>query len=106
MKHVEVPRVRRRSEDLLDGDVLLLDVQAFDVGAVGSCLDNALRESFFGSMQIELLDRRNWHAREELASAIFEWIEAFYNPIRRHSALVCLSPFVHERRHTAVDAAA
>lgn len=36
-------------------------------------------------MQIELLDRRNWHTRAELANAIFKWIEAFYNPIRRHT---------------------
>lgn len=76
------------------------------MGAVGSAYDNALMESFFGSMQIELLDRRNWHTRAELANAIFEWIEAFYNPLRRHSALGYLSPLEHERRHTAADAAA
>ena len=45
------------------------------MGAVGSAYDNALMESFFGSMQIELLDRRDWHTRTELASAIFEWID-------------------------------
>ena len=44
-------------------------------------------ESFWGSMQIELLDRRYWTTRAELASAMFEWIEAFYNPVRRHSGL-------------------
>lgn len=55
-------------------------------------------------MQIELMDR--WHTCTGLASAIFEWIEAFYNPMRRQSALGCLSPFAHERRHTAADAAA
>ena len=38
-------------------------------------------QSFFGSMQIEFLDRRTWHTRAELAHAIFEWIEAWYNPV-------------------------
>lgn len=41
-------------------------------------------QSFWGSMQIEVLDRRYWSTRAELASAMFEWIEAFYNPVRRH----------------------
>jgi transposase InsO family protein len=67
---------------------------------------NALAESFFSSMQVELLDRHRWHTRQELANAIFEWIEAFYNPIRRHSALDYLSPIDYERTHTpAADAA-
>jgi Integrase core domain len=61
------------------------------MGAVGSAYDNALMESFFGSMQIELLDRHTWATRADLASAIFECIEAFYNPVRRHSALGYLS---------------
>jgi putative transposase len=63
-------------------------------------------ESFFGSLQIELLDRRTWTTRAELANAIFEWIEAFYNPIRRHSALGYLSPIDYERVHTAAEIAA
>ena len=76
------------------------------MGAVGSCYDNSMMESFFGSMQIELLDRRSWATRSELASAIFEWIEAFYNPIRRHSALGYLSPIQHEQvRNNAATAA-
>ena len=76
------------------------------MGAVGSAYDNALMESFFGSMQIELLDRRNWATRAELANAIFEWIEAFYNPIRRHSSLGYLSPLDYERLHSATHEAA
>jgi putative transposase len=80
------------------------------MGAVGSAYDNALMESFFesffGSMQIELLDRRTWQTRAELASAIFEWIEVFYNPIRRHSAVNYLSPIEHERLHAATETAA
>ena len=76
------------------------------MGSIGDCFDNALAESFFSSMQVELLDRHRWHTRQELANAIFEWIEAFYNPIRRHSALDYLSPIDYERTHTpAADAA-
>lgn len=76
------------------------------MGAVGSAYDNALVESFFGTMQIELLDRRAWDTRAELASAIFEWIEAFYNPTRRHSALSYHSPLEFEALHTAAHQAA
>jgi putative transposase len=76
------------------------------MGKVASAYDNALMESFFGSLQIELLDRRTWASRAELANAIFEWIEAFYNPIRRHSALDYLAPIEFERLHTAAGTAA
>ena len=51
-------------------------------------------------MQRELLDRRHWTSRVELASAIFEWIEGWYNPRRRHSALGYLSPHEYEALHT------
>lgn len=63
-------------------------------------------ESFFGSMQIELLDRRDWPTRAELATALFEWIEAFYNPKRRHSALGYLAPIEFETLHTDAATAA
>jgi putative transposase len=76
------------------------------MGKVACAYDNSLIESFFGSLQIELLDRRNWATRAELASAIFEWIEAFYNPIRRHSALGYLSPLEHEKLHSTANEAA
>lgn len=56
-------------------------------GTVGQGLDNAMMESFGSSMQIELLDRKKWHTRVELATAIFEYLEIFYNRQRRHSAL-------------------
>lgn len=53
----------------------------------GACAyDNSLAECFFGSMQIERLDRRRWPARKEVANALFEWIECWYNHNRRHSA--------------------
>jgi len=53
----------------------------------------------YGSMQIELLDRQPWRTRSELANAIFEWIEAFYNPVRRHSSLGNHSPLQFEQQH-------
>ncbi|GAA3387948.1 IS3 family transposase [Cryptosporangium minutisporangium] len=76
------------------------------MGSIGDCFDNALAESFFGSMQLELLDRRPWPTRQELANAIFEWIEAWHNPRPRHSALGNLSPIDYERTHTLTAAAA
>ena len=51
-------------------------------------------------MQRELLDRRHWTSRVELASAIFEWIEGWYNPRRRHSGLGYLSPHEYQALHT------
>ncbi|GAA1880917.1 hypothetical protein GCM10009836_72760 [Pseudonocardia ailaonensis] len=76
------------------------------MSSIGDCFDNALAESFFSSMQVELLDRRIWRIRQELANGIFEWIEAFYNPVRRHSGLDYLSPVDYEQAHTpAADAA-
>jgi putative transposase len=76
------------------------------MGRVGSAADNAMMESFFGTLQLELLDRRRWQTRAELASAIFEWIEGSYNPRRRHSSIDDLSPVDYERRSaTTPDAA-
>ena len=76
------------------------------MGRVGSAYDNAMMESFFGTLQRELLDRRSWTTRKELASAIFEWIEAWYNPRRRHTSIDNLSPVDYERLYTAaIDAA-
>jgi transposase InsO family protein len=57
-------------------------------------------------MQRELFDRRSWSSREDLASAIFERIEGFYNPIRRHSGLGYRSPNDFEDLHTAAVTAA
>jgi putative transposase len=61
-------------------------------GTVGDGLDNAMMESFWSSMQIELLDRHKWKTRLELANAIFDYIEIFYNRQRRHSALDYRTP--------------
>jgi transposase InsO family protein len=69
------------------------------MGSVGSCFDNAMIESFWSRMQVELLDRRIWRTRVELANAIFEYLEIFHNRQRRHSALGMLSPVEFEARH-------
>ena len=63
-------------------------------------------ESFWSTMQRELLDTRRWATKDELASAIFEWIEAWYNPRRRHSSLGYLAPAEFEALHTAAASAA
>ena len=62
------------------------------MGAVGSPYDNAMVEAFWGRMQVELLNRRRWKTRIELASAIHDYIELFHNTRRRHSALGMLTP--------------
>jgi putative transposase len=76
------------------------------MGRVASSVDNGMIESFWSTMQRELLDRRQWRTKAELGSAIFEWIEAFYNPRRRHSALGYLSPVQFEDLHIAALTAA
>ncbi len=76
------------------------------MGSVGDALDNAMAESFFGTLQLELLDRRSWQTRRELAQAIFEYIEAFYNPERRHTSINDLSPIDYETHHAHQPAVA
>ncbi len=73
------------------------------MGTVGDCFDNAMMESFWGTMQLELLDTRIWKTREELANAVFEWIERWYNPYRRHSSIGMHSPVTYERLHQPSD---
>jgi putative transposase len=70
------------------------------MGTVGDCYDNAMMESFWGTLQLELLDQQKWKTRDELANAIFEWIECWYNPKRRHSSIGMHSPVTFEARHT------
>lgn len=69
------------------------------MGTVGDALDNAVAESFFATLQTELLDRRDWPTRASLARAVFDYIECFYNPVRRHSTLGMLSPANYDRTH-------
>lgn len=68
------------------------------MGSIGDAYDNAMIESFWGSMQLELLDRQKWTSRQQLANAIFDWIERFYNPTRRHSQLGYKSPINYEQQ--------
>ena len=65
----------------------------------GNCWDNAVAESFFASLKTELVYQSRWRTRAEARSAIFEYIELFYNRQRRHSALGYLSPVEFERHH-------
>jgi transposase InsO family protein/transposase-like protein len=67
------------------------------MGTIGDCYDNAVIEAFWGRMQTELLDRRRWKTRIELANAIFEYLEIFHNRQRRHSALGMLTPIEYEK---------
>ena len=67
------------------------------MGSVGHAYDDAPVESFFATLQTELLDRHYWSRRAQLEMAIFDYIEAFYNPRRRHSSLGQLSPANYEK---------
>ena len=71
------------------------------MGSVGDCYDNALCESFFATLECELLDRQAFASRAEARLAVFEFIEGWYNPHRRHSALGYTSPVDYERRYFA-----
>ena len=62
------------------------------MGTIGDCYDNAPMESFWGTMQIELLDRQRWNTIVELSAAMADYIENLYNPARRHSSLNYLTP--------------
>jgi putative transposase len=68
------------------------------MGSVGDAYDNALCESFFATLECELIDRRRFRSQAEARMAVFTFIEGWYNPRRRHSALDYLSPVDYERR--------
>jgi len=70
------------------------------MGTVGDCYDNAPMESFWGTLQTELLNRQRWRTNLELAIAIADYIDHFYNPSRRHSSLGYLTPNEFERIHS------
>jgi putative transposase len=69
------------------------------MGSVGDCYDNAVCETFHASLKKERIYRRSWPTRAEARTAVFEYIEGWYNPRRRHSTLAYLSPIEFERRH-------
>lgn len=68
------------------------------MGSVGHAYDNAMCESFFATLECELLDRRKFQTKAEARMAICEFIEGWYNPARRHSTLGHQSPIAYERR--------
>ncbi len=76
---------------------------AIPMGSRGDAYDNAVAESFFATLKKELVNRRSWPTRRELASAVFDYIEAFYNRERRHSTLDYLSPVDYETLSTTQD---
>lgn len=71
------------------------------MGSVGDAYDNAMAESFFASLECELLDRRSFQSKAEARVALFSYIEGWYNPRRRHSGLGRIAPAEFERRHAA-----
>jgi transposase InsO family protein len=76
------------------------------MGAVGAPGENAMVESFWGRMQVELLNRKKWKTRIELATAIGDYIELFHNTTRRHSALNMLTPTEYEDHYQSTTATA
>jgi putative transposase len=72
------------------------------MGRAGSCLDNAVAESFFATLKVELVYRRHFRTRAQARTAVFAWI-AWYNQRRRHSTRDYLSPIQWERRHAHLN---
>lgn len=73
------------------------------MGSTGACYDNAMCESFFATLECELLQKNRFKTRQEAELAVFEFIEGWYNPHRRHSALDYASPMQYERNHMAAS---
>jgi transposase InsO family protein len=71
------------------------------MGRRGECLDNAVAESFFGTLKNELVDHEDYRSRSEARQSVFEYIEVFYNQRRRHSTLGYLSPAEYERQNVS-----
>jgi putative transposase len=67
------------------------------MGSIGDCYDNSMIEAFWSRMQVELLDRKKWNTRIELANAMFEYLEIWHNRKRRHGQLGWLTPIEFER---------
>ncbi len=74
------------------------------VGSVADCYDNAMCESFFATLECELIDRRTFKTKAAAKMAVFAFIEGWYNPRRRHSGLAYNSPVEYERHHAKLAA--
>jgi len=72
---------------------------ALSMGRIGDAYDNGMMESFWARLQTELLNRKKWRTRLELANAIFEYLEVFHNRKRRHPSLGMLTPTEYETLH-------
>ena len=70
------------------------------MGTVGDAYDNTMAESFFASLECELIDRRSWQTKTEARLALFTYIEGWYNQRRRHSSLGQISPANFESKHS------
>ena len=72
------------------------------MGSVGDAYDNAMCESFFATLETELVERKRFRNQAEARMTMFDFIEAWYNPRRRHSALGQMSPINYEKEHAQV----
>jgi putative transposase len=77
---------------------------AASMGSVGDCYDNAMAESFFATLEVELIARSDWATQTEARADVFEYIEVFYNRIRRHSGIGQRSPLEFEEHHRSIEA--
>ena len=76
---------------------------AASMGSTGDCYDNALCERCLATLECERLDRRNYRTQAEARMSVFQYIEGWYNPHRRHSALGYFSPMDFEKTSSVVD---
>jgi putative transposase len=76
------------------------------MGSKGDCFDNAVAESFFATLEKDLLRRRSFATRQHARTAVFDYIEAFYNPVRLHSTLDYMSPVEYEKINREEEKAA
>jgi len=74
------------------------------MGSVGDCYDNAMAESFFATLECELIDQNRFHDPDEARQAVFTFIEGWYNPHRRHSSIGYISPVQFDKQHPQATA--
>jgi len=79
---------------------------AASMGAPGTAYDNAMAESFFASLETELIDRTVWRDHHQARVDVFDWLEVFYDRVRRHSALGYLAPAEYEDRYRVTSSSA